>query len=187
MFWSVRGGLCRVQDSAVSCDVLGLKDGHSHPPTLSPWETVERRALLLCRGSSVYKVSRKEVKRTGGAVQVDRSRKQHLYEIYCLQIQMVEGLGGGEEGVVGTVQLCCLIWRLVYLNTVRALPSGKEGEREKERDAGEGRRKRGRRKRKRRRRRRKETRQGREKAKEKRREEGAVMKGVKERSAVKQA
>lgn len=30
-----------------------------------------------------------------GAVQVDRSHKQHLYEIYCLQIQMVERLGGG--------------------------------------------------------------------------------------------
>ncbi len=43
-------------------------------------------------------------------MQVDRSHKQHLYEIYCLQIQMVERLRGRKEGEggVGTVQVNCI-------------------------------------------------------------------------------
>lgn len=59
-------------------------------------------------------------KQSGGAggLQVDRPHKQHLYEIYCLQIQMVEPLQGGKrEGVVGTVQVNCF-WILGSVFTV---------------------------------------------------------------------
>lgn len=38
-------------------------------------------------------------------MQVDRFHKQHLYKIYCLQIQMVERRGGRE----GTVQVNCIL------------------------------------------------------------------------------
>lgn len=43
-------------------------------------------------------------------MQVDKSHKQHLYEIYCLQMQMAEGRGAGKEGErnVGTVQVNCI-------------------------------------------------------------------------------
>lgn len=33
-----------------------------------------------------------------GLMQVDMSHKQHLYEIYCLQIQMAERQEGEKEG-----------------------------------------------------------------------------------------
>lgn len=43
-------------------------------------------------------------------MQVDKSHKQHLYEIYCLQMQMAEGRGAGKEGErnVGTAQVNCI-------------------------------------------------------------------------------
>lgn len=44
-----------------------------------------------------------------GLVQVDRSHKQHLYEIYYQQIQMAEREERGEGvGSVGTAQVKCI-------------------------------------------------------------------------------
>lgn len=47
--------------------------------------------LTLCSCQLCFiKVAAKIRREGGGCVQVDRSQKQHLNEIYCLQIQMLE-------------------------------------------------------------------------------------------------
>lgn len=51
---------------------------------------------MLCGGSSTEKQSRERGLEKGSR-QVDRSRKQHLYEIYSLQMQMVERDGEEEK------------------------------------------------------------------------------------------
>lgn len=51
---------------------------------------------MLCGGRSTEKQSRERGLEKGSR-QVDRSRKQHLYEIYSLQMQMVERDGEEEK------------------------------------------------------------------------------------------
>lgn len=54
-------------------------------------------------------------------MQVDRSHRQHLYEIYCLQIQMVERLRGRREGGVATVQVnCALVSGSIFMVSLSA-------------------------------------------------------------------